>query len=319
MGIKNLIKLIQKYSPNSIEHKKIDAYKNKRIGIDINLLIYKMIYAIRLNGYDIKNDNIIVTHIYTFLQKVKGFKKYNIKPIFVFDGDMPTFKSNTLEKRNNIGNILKQKYDNATTDFERKKYYYMKSKITDREIDDIITLINIFGYKIIFPPYEADCQLAYLQKQGLIDYVASDDMDLLVFGSGVLLKNFTVSNTKYITEINLKQVLVDLKISYDQFVEICMLMGCDYYEQQFGPIKSYKMIKEYGSMKNMIKNGLINDCNYMEIKKYFINSPVIKLKSIKWTRWSKNLQVTQFNNLRIFLRKYDYDDDKIDKICEKLI
>ena len=83
----------------------------------------------------------------------------------------------------------------------------MKSKITDREIDDIITIIKIYNYPIIFAPYEADCQLAYLQKEGLIDYVVSDDMDLLVFGSNILLKDFTVSNKKYICEINLKETL----------------------------------------------------------------------------------------------------------------
>jgi len=31
-------------------------------------------------------------------------------------------------------------------------------------------------------PYEADAQLAYLQKEGLVDLVITEDSDMLVFG-----------------------------------------------------------------------------------------------------------------------------------------
>jgi len=315
MGIKNLMELIKKYAPNSIKYKKICDYKNTKIGIDINLLIYKMIYAIRLNGYDIKNGNIIITHIHTFLQKIRGFIKYNIKPIFVFDGEMPVFKKDTIKERNIIGKNLQDKYNNAVTDKDKKKYYYMKSKITDKEIDDIITLINIFGYPIIFSPYEADCQLAYLQKQGLIDYVASDDMDLLIFGSNMILKNFTVSDKKYICEINLENILEELGISYKQFIETAMLMGCDYCRRLFGPIKSYKLIKEYGSIKNLIKHNIIKNNNYMEITKYFVDPPIKKINNINWKNKVKNK-----NNIKLieFLKKYNYNDNQIDKINKSI-
>lgn len=34
----------------------------------------------------------------------------------------------------------------------------------------------------IVAPYEADAQLAYLQKEGIVDLVITEDSDLLVFG-----------------------------------------------------------------------------------------------------------------------------------------
>ena len=33
-------------------------------------------------------------------------------------------------------------------------------------------------------PYEADAQLTYLQKEGVVDLVITEDSDLLVFGCG---------------------------------------------------------------------------------------------------------------------------------------
>ena len=86
MGIKNFTKILTKYASSSITFKKFSNYKNKSIGIDANLFIYQLVYAIRKNGYDIMNENIKVTHIFTLLKKLVAFKNNNINAIFVFDG-----------------------------------------------------------------------------------------------------------------------------------------------------------------------------------------------------------------------------------------
>ncbi len=39
MGIKHLIQLIKKYSPTSIKITNIADYRNKRLGIDFNLIL----------------------------------------------------------------------------------------------------------------------------------------------------------------------------------------------------------------------------------------------------------------------------------------
>jgi exonuclease-1 len=43
------------------------------------------------------------------------------------------------------------------------------------------------GWKCIVAPYEADAQLAYLSRAGLVDFVISEDSDLLVFGARKVL------------------------------------------------------------------------------------------------------------------------------------
>ena len=164
MGIKNFMKIIQKYSPDAITYNKITHYQNKILAIDANLMIYKMIFAIRKNGYDLKNGEVIVTHLHTTLQKINGFIKYNITPVFVFDGMAPQLKKATLQKRKEFQQYMEQKYYKAVTQDEKKKYYFMKSKITLQEILDVMELIKLFGYQVIEAPEEADSQLAYLIK-----------------------------------------------------------------------------------------------------------------------------------------------------------
>lgn len=316
MGIKNLMKLIQKYSPKSIKLKKISKYKNKIIGIDANLMIYKMIYAVRMNGYDIMKLDKSVTHIHTLLQKIIGFKKYNIYPIFVFDNVMPDIKSHTMKQRYEVAKKIKNKYINAKTEHEREKYYYMKSDITKYEFNDIIKLIEICGYPIIYAKMEADAQLAYMLNNGFIDYILSDDMDLLVFGANSILKNFTVSDKKYIQEINLNDILNDLDITYDQFIEMSILMGCDYCSKndsiiniRIGPMISYKLIKKYINIKNLIKNKIIKNNNLYKITyDYFIDPPINKINKINKTNKLNKLK------LKNYLKKFNYDDKYINNL-----
>ena len=195
MGIKNFMKLIENHSPSSITYTNISFYTNKILGIDANLMIYKIVNAIRQNGYDIKNGDTIVTHIHTLLLKLIGFVKYNITPVFVFDGLAPQIKEETLQKRRVIQQNIEKKYNEATTDEEKKKYY-LRYGISEQEINDCKQLITIFNYTIIDSIEEADSQLVELLNCNKIDYIVTDDMDILVFGGKNILKNFTISSKK---------------------------------------------------------------------------------------------------------------------------
>lgn len=46
-----------------------------------------------------------------------------------------------------------------------------------------IKLLRGKGIQAIVAPYEADAQLAYLVKEGLADFVITEDSDLLAFGA----------------------------------------------------------------------------------------------------------------------------------------
>lgn len=229
MGIKNLMKLVNQ--TNAIKKTKITNYKNKTVGIDTNLLLYKQVYAIRKNGHDIldKNNNKI-THIHTMKQKLDAFKKYNITPIFVFDGLQPKLKQDTITKRELLA----------------KKYYRFNFKITTTEINDVKQLINSYNYQIIQQNEEADITLARLAKTHKIDYVISDDMDIILFGAPyvILLKDFTVNTKLFITEINTRKLLDNLIITRRELIDIGIMLGCDYCDsaKNIGPVKAYDII-----------------------------------------------------------------------------
>jgi len=297
MGVKNFFKFISKYASASIKAKNINNYKNSVIGIDASLMIYKMVYAIRKNGYDLKNNGIKVTHIHGMLMKLNAFRKYKIKPVFVFDIGAPEIKMKTLDKRIVDKQKLAEKYKNSKTEKGKRIYYYASSEITFNEIEECKELIRIYGYNIIEAKEEADAQLGYLSKKELIDYVASDDMDIILFGAKNILKSFTIDEKKIIYEIDSTVIKKELQISHKQLVDIGILLGTDYCNIQNPIVKTFKMINEYGSI------GKIDDIKTLceDAQKYFLRPPVINISKIN------NNKKIDIDGLKEFLINHEYD------------
>jgi flap endonuclease-1 len=76
-------------------------------------------------------------------------------------------------------------------------------------------------------------------------------MDVLTFGSPVMLKNLFntipakgASGGRPVYEINLAVALAQLNINMDQFIDFCILSGCDYLETipKIGPSMAFKVL-----------------------------------------------------------------------------
>lgn len=304
MGIKNFIKFVEKYSPNAIKYTNIWSYQNKTIGIDANLLLYKLIFAIRANGYDIMNNDIIVTHIHALLLKLLAFMEYKINPVFVFDSRAPLIKQKTLDDRKKTKENLIEKYKSSNTEKGKRIYYYIKTDLTEKEINECRELIEIFGYTIIDAKEESDAQLAELYKEGLINYIASDDMDILLFGGGILLKNFSVAENRKIQEINLQEILNSANITMDELIEIGILMGSDYCNNP-----THSATKAY----ELVKSGQLDELqNCHDAINYFTNPPVYHITSL-----SINTNIKS-RELKEFLESFNFKNSYIDNIFKTL-
>ena len=66
---------------------------------------------------------------------------------------------------------------------------------------------------------EADIELALLCKHKIVYGVYTDDMDILTFGSPKLIKNL-FSYKKKPLELNLDIILNELKLTYEEFIEL---------------------------------------------------------------------------------------------------
>ena len=315
MGIKDLKLLIKKFTPECIIKKHYNEINNKTIAVDISIYLYKFMYG---------NNNLILN----FLKQIEKLKQYNIKPIYVFDGKPPDEKQTIIDNRKEIKrkkyerkeDIEKKilEYDkiiSESSNSEQVKIYEENKKILTIELNKLkLTIINIkdsdilslkelfdyLGILYIQADTEAEIVCSQLCKQGIVYGCLSDDTDVLANGSFKFLTCYNFKND-FLIEYDYNLILEKLELTKEQFVDLCILCGCDYTCKinKVAYITAYKLIKEYKSIENIIENIKTNE-------KYNINEVFLKKFDYKKCR-------DIFLNSSYDLSQYNLDEKKYNK------
>jgi flap endonuclease-1 len=286
MGIKNLLKFLSEY-PDIVQEKKPTDFYGKKIAIDISILMYQVVIAIRNSGSDLTNaSGEITSHILGLFNKTISFLEKGIIPIYVFDGKPPILKYKILDARKQVRKRALEKLSDAQNDQDKIKYLKRSVLITKDQMNQCRELLTLMGIPYIDAPEEADSELSYLCKENLVYAVLTEDMDILTFGSPKIIRNLTTGN-KAPLEIDLDQILKKLNLTYEQFIELCILFGCDYC-LNLSEIRFNIMFETYIKYKNI--EATLNDLKtqgytipdnyeYSDAKQYFTKSsfePVTK-------------------------------------------
>lgn len=95
-------------------------------------------------------------------------------------------------------------------------------------------------------------------KCGKVYASATEDMDALTYGSSILLRHITFSEAckMPIQEFHLSKVLEEMELSHDEFIDLCILLGCDYCDSipGVGPKRAMTLIKQYRSIDKILEN-----------------------------------------------------------------
>jgi flap endonuclease-1 len=314
MGIKNLLKFLNSY-PDLIVEKNIDDFKGKKIAIDISILLYQIIIYVRNTGSDLTNKKgEITSHILGLFNKTIKLLSKGIIPVYVFDGKPPQLKKKVLDIRKNIKQKSIEKMNTTTNKEDIIKYFKRSVTITKKQLDDCRQLLNLMGVQYIDAPEEADSQCAWLAKNGFVDAVFTEDMDILTFGSPYIIKNLTSIRKKPI-EISLQKIKNKFEWTQDQFIDFCILLGCDYCDNfsNYNCFEIFKIFQKNKSIDLFLKNNN-KTINYIDSKHYFKEPHVnTNITSIK-------LESVNFKELvNVLVNKHDLIKYKIIKKINQLI
>lgn len=215
MGIKELTKLIE---PCGIIVS-YEEYRNKYIAVDVFQKIYK--YCIvnansrENNSFD---DRIYNKHLRAVINCINQLIKFDITPIFIFDGTSIVTK--VKNKTETIVNNTITNKSKSETNYNKQPIF----RITPQQIKDCEKLIKSMGIPFVRAPFEADSQCAALTLCDSlnIDTVITNDTDILVFGSKSMLRMLPLQIINMIR--NLFKVFIDTKpndtIEYS-IIDIC--------------------------------------------------------------------------------------------------
>ena len=260
MGIQSLTKLIAQKSPDSINHVDLFTFKGKRVAIDTSIFIYKSLINIRYNNDYLRNkDGKIMSHIYGLFNKIVILKSYGIIPIFIFDGKPPDEKRDVLDQRNKKVMESREKMKNSDNDKEKMKHERSTIRIKREYINDLEILFSKMGVSYIHADGEAEAYAAELCRINYVDAVMSEDMDTLVYDCPVLIRTCIDKKQKkknMITTFNLEQIKKDMSLNISEFIDLCILCGCDYCPtiSKIGYNRAYNNINVYRSIDKMLES-----------------------------------------------------------------
>ena len=139
-----------------------------------------------------------------------------------------------------------KKLAEATTELEKMKQERRLVKVSKEHNEEAQKLLELMGIPYIIAPTEAEAQCAELAKKGKVYAAASEDMDTLCYRTPFLLRHLTFSEAKKepIHEIDTELVLRGLDLTIEQFVDLCIMLGCDYCEsiRGVGPVTALKPV-----------------------------------------------------------------------------
>jgi 5'-3' exonuclease len=170
-------------------------------------------------------------------------RRAGVEPIVVFDGKPPAAKTEVTERRQ-----AERATARARTAALREELatspHMSEAERGEREVEiaalqaaaptvgrsernELKQFLYAVGVLAVTAKGEADDLLGWLARTGVVQAVVSTDYDMLARGVGRLIIPET-ADTSVCMSIQLEAVLAELRLTYDQFVVACTLMGSDY-------------------------------------------------------------------------------------------
>lgn len=192
---------------------------------------------------------------------------FGVIPYVVFDGDYLPSKSSTeaerakrREESRKLGLELHGLGKISQANLELQKAVDVTPEMAGQFIEELKKL----GVRYLVAPYEADAQLAYLERKGIIDGILSEDSDLLVFGAKCLLTKLDQYGD--CVEINRKDFTACRDVSLvgwtdSEFRCMAILSGCDYLTNinKMGLKTAYRLVRKYKTIERILRNLAFNN------------------------------------------------------------
>merc|ERR1711972_232021 len=268
----------------------------------------------------------VTSHIIGMLTRTIRLMENGIKPVYVFDGKPPELKLAELAERRAKREEAKENLQAAVEAGDAEQV--LKStkqtvRVTKEQNEQTKQLLRLMGIPVVDAPSEAEATCAALCRDGKVYAAATEDADCLTFGTKVLVRNLMAaeSQKKQILEVSLERVLEQLNITMDQFIDFCILSGCDYCDtlKGVGPSTAMRMIVQHGSIEKVIENldaDKVPTANfrYQAARQFFQECEAVDTSKIEF-----KFDEPDFEGLEKFLVEgASFDKTRVDRFIQRL-
>lgn len=195
------------------------------------------------------------------MNRVRMLIHFGITPYLIFDGDNLPSKAGTEKDRRErrkegkrLGLELLKVGKTSQAQLELQKAVDVTPDMARAFIEEL----KANNVQYVVAPYEADSQMVYLERKGIINGILSEDSDLLVFGAKCLITKLD----KYgdCVEVNRNHFTACREISLvgwsdADFRRMAILSGCDYLPGigGLGLKTAHRMLRKHKTVDRLVK------------------------------------------------------------------
>jgi flap endonuclease-1 len=230
-----------------------------------------------------------------------------IRPIYVFDGKPSALKFRTQAARREVKLKAEEKWKKALEleKFdEARKFAQATSRLTQEMVAESKLLLSAMGIPCVQAPGEGEAQASMMAQGGLAYAAASQDYDVMLFGSPRLVRNLSITGRRKVPRqdryvmvepelIDLKESLEALGIPRDRLIFIGLLLGTDFNDgvKGVGPKTALKIVKETATLPELMayvkkKYDYEFEVDPEEVLHLFLDPPAAAIapEDLKWRK-----------------------------------
>lgn len=129
----------------------------------------------------------------------------------------------------------------------RLRYYITRKCFRVRRDDFLIaeTVTKYLGFDCVHAPEEAEAYCCWLNQQGYVDAVMSDDTDVFAIGCNLVICKVDATFSRYV-RIDVQKLVEETGFTQEWFRVFCVLCGTDYNSNipNVGSARSWKLISQ---------------------------------------------------------------------------
>jgi flap endonuclease-1 len=320
-----------------VESEEIDFadLNDKEIAIDAMNTLYQFLSIIRQrDGTPLKDSSgNITSHLSGLFYRNINLLEENIRPVFVFDGEMPDLKEKESSKRRKKREEAREEWKKLKEEGKVEEAYTkatQSSKLTGDMIEESKKLLEAMGIPYIQAPSEGEAQAAFMTTEkspGDIYAVGSQDWDCLLFGAEKMVKNLTTRKTRKTSgggrkeisteKIELEDALDQLDVTREELVWMGLLMGTDFNPdgiKGIGPKIALKLVREHDTLEEILEDEKVDwesEKDPYRIVDFFMNPPVVEKDYSFESPDEERIK-------EILVDEHDFSEDRVESGLEKL-
>ncbi|EMD35333.1 hypothetical protein CERSUDRAFT_66521 [Gelatoporia subvermispora B] len=260
MGISGLLPLLKDIQ----ETRPLSDFAGQTLAVDAYVWLHRGTYSC---AYELATGKRTNKYVDYAMHRVRLLRHYNIEPYIVFDGGpLPAKKGTESERKaRRDENIARANALAAQGKHSQAREYYVKCiDVTPQMAYQFIKALRAECVPYVVAPYEADAQLAYLERTGVVDGIITEDSDLLVFGCKTVLFKLDVaaSTVTRVSRADFASITSGSSSGISlvgwsdvQFRAMAILSGCDYLPSipGIGLKTAWSLLRKHKTVENVVR------------------------------------------------------------------